>query len=417
MKHFILSIKLALRNLHNNKGRTILTLVGVVIGIMAVIVVNSSGEGVKKFVMSEFDSYGNDLVQIEPKVSSTSHVSSDNAMGQAMGIQITTLKISDSEALRKIPNVKDCATGTISQEVLSYQDENKKGLIFGVSANYPTIDSAAKVSEGTFFTDSEDEGLGQVVVIGTDIRDALFGNDNPIGKNVRIKGMNFKVIGVAEERGTVTFINYDEIVYMPVKTLQKKILGVDYIKFISAKIGDVGKINETAAEITDVMRRLHKADKPEKEDFSVITMQEAKKMVDDIFGTITILLLALTSISLVVGGVGIMNIMYVAVVERIFEIGLRKAVGAKSKDILRQFLFEAIILTSLGGIVGIILGFLMNLIFSYILNLMGFALQFSLTWNSVLLGVGFSMATGIIFGYYPAWKASKLSPMEALRKE
>lgn len=417
MKHFILSIKLALRNLHNNKGRTILTLVGVVIGIMAVIVVNSSGEGVKKFVMSEFDSYGNDLVQIEPKVSSTSHVSSDNAMGQAMGIQITTLKISDSEALRKIPNVKDCATGTISQEVLSYQDENKKGLIFGVSANYPTIDSAAKVSEGTFFTDSEDEGLGQVVVIGTDIRDALFGNDNPIGKNVRIKGMNFKVIGVAEERGTVTFINYDEIVYMPVKTLQKKILGVDYIKFISAKIGDVGKINETAAEITDVMRRLHKADKPEKEDFSVITMQEAKKMVDDIFGTITILLLALTSISLVVGGVGIMNIMYVAVVERTFEIGLRKAVGAKSKDILRQFLFEAVIITCLGGVAGIILGFILNLVFSYILNFMGFTLKFSLTLNSILLGVGFSAATGIIFGYYPAWKASKLSPMEALRKE
>lgn len=417
MKHIILSIKLALRNLKTNKGRTILTLVGVVIGIMSVIVVNSSGQGVKKYVMGQFDSYGNDFIQVEPKVPSTSHVSSDNAMGQAMGIQITTLKISDAESIEKLPNVKGYAAGTLGQENLSHKDQNKKALIFGVSANYPMIDTATKVSEGTFFSQGEDEGLDQVVVIGTDIKDALFGNDDAVGKNVRIKGMNFKVIGIAQKRGTVMFVNYDEIVYMPVRTLQKKILGVDYIKFITVKVEDVSKIDVTAADVTDTLKRLHRTYKPEQEDFSAITMQEMQKMIDDVFGTITILLLALTSISLVVGGVGIMNIMYVAVVERTFEIGLRKSVGAKSKDIMRQFLFEAVTITSIGGVIGIVLGFLADVILSYIFKILGFDLDLSLTLNSVLLGVGFSMMTGIIFGYYPAYKASKLSPMEALRKE
>ncbi len=200
----------------------------------------------------------------------------------------------------------------------------QKALIFGVSANYPAIDSATKVSEGNFYTENEDRNLAQVVVIGKDIKDVSFGSDNAIGKNIRIKGMNFEVIGVAEERGAVTFVNYDEMIYMPARTLQKKVLGVDYIKFITVEVEDVGKIEATAAEIADTMKRLHKTYKPEQEDFLVMTMQEARKMIDDIFGTITILLLALTSISLVVGGVGIMNVMYVAVVERTFEIGLRK---------------------------------------------------------------------------------------------
>ena len=416
-KRFILSIKLALRNLRNNKGRTVLTLIGVVIGIMSVIVVNSSGEGVKKYIMGQFDSYGNDIIQIETKVPSTSATSSENAMGQAMGVQITTLKTSDGEEIKKLTNVDSYADGTMGQEIVSYKGENKRSMLFGSGANYPLIDAGAKVSEGMFYTESEDNSLAQVIVIGQDIKEALFKNESPIGKDVKIKGLNFKVIGVLGKRGTVTFFNYDELIYIPVQTLEKKILGIDYVRYITVKVKDISKIDVTASDITDLLKRLHRTPKPEQEDFSVMTMQEAKKIIDDVFNVITILLLALTSISLIVGGVGIMNIMYVAVVERTFEIGLRKAVGAKSKDILRQFLFEAIILTSLGGIVGIILGFLINLAFSYIFSLLGFSLQLSLTLNSILLGVGFSMATGIIFGYYPAWKASKLSPMDALRKE
>ncbi|MEI7891259.1 MAG: ABC transporter permease [bacterium] len=417
MKRLFLSIKLAFGSLQNNKGRTLLTLVGIVIGIMSVIVVSSSGQGLKNYVLGQFDSFGTDVIQIETKVPSTGKTSAANAQGQAQGIQITTLKVTDGEALAKIPNVASYSPGTMGQELVSYKSENKRAMLFGVGANYPSIDTAIKVQFGIFYDQAQDDSLSQVVVIGPDIKETLFGSEDAIGKSIKIKGMDFRVIGVLEKRGAVTFFNYDEMIYLPVQTLQKKILGIDYVRFITIKAKDQNMIDVTVADISDTLRRIHKTYKPEQEDFAVTTIKEAQKTVEDVFGTINILLLALTSISLIVGGVGIMNVMYVAVSERTFEIGLRKAVGANSNDIRNQFLFEAIFLTIIGGIIGIVLGFLTSIGFSYIIGLLGYKLNFSLTLNSIIIAVGFSAATGIIFGYYPAWKASKLSPMEALRKE
>ena len=392
-------------------------MVGIVIGIMSVIVVTSSGQGVKNYILGQFESYGEDLIQVEIKIPATSQTSSANATGQAQGVNITTLKIADGEALLRVPNVAEYAAGTLGQEIASYRDENKRTLLYGVSANMPNIDRGIKLSEGMFFSDIEDKNLAQVVVIGSDVKETLFGGDDPIGKDIKIKGMNFKVIGVAEKRGTVTFFNYDELVYVPVQTLTKKILGIDYVRFVMTRVKDINMIDITAADILDAMRRQHDISDPNQDDFAVMTMQEAQKIISDVFGTINILLLALTSISLLVGGVGIMNVMYVAVVERTFEIGLRKAVGARSSDILNQFLLEAVIITLIGGFLGIVLGYAVAFGFSYALKFFGFSISFAVTLNSILIAVGFSMATGIIFGFYPAWKASKLSPMEALRKE
>lgn len=416
-RRFILSISLAIKNLRHNRGRTILTLVGIVIGIMSVIVVASSGQGVKAYIMGQFDSYGNDIIQIETKVPATGKTSTANAHEQAMGVLITTLKISDGEEIKKLPNVEGYSAGTLGQEIVSFKNENKRALLYGNGAEFPKIDTGVKMAEGRFYSESEDNSLDQVVVIGNDIKNALFPNEDAIGKDVKIKGMNFKVIGVAQKRGYVTFFNYDELIYIPVQTLQKKILGIDYVRYITVKVDDVNKIDVTAADITDLLKRRHKTYKTEQEDFSVMTMQEAQDIIDSVFKTINILLLALTSISLIVGGVGIMNVMYVAVVERTFEIGLRKAVGAKSSDIKNQFLLEAVIITLIGGIIGVIFGYLVSFGFSYVLSFLGFSLKFPITLNSILLATGFSAATGIIFGYYPAHKASKLSPMEALRKE
>jgi len=417
MHEFIVSVKLAFKNLHSNIGRTVLTLIGVVIGITSVIVITSSGQGVKSFVLGQIGSFGTDVIQVEVKVPATKQTSSENAAGQAEGITVTTLKIKDAEEIGKLPEVEAYYAGTIGQELVSYQNVNKRIMLFGAGAQAPKVDTNAKIQEGNFYTEGDDRSLAQVAVIGSGVKDSLFGEEDALGKNIKIKDQNYKVIGVLEERGAMAFFSFDDMIYVPVQTLQKKILGVDYVRMISVKAKDEKMVDVMVEDIKDVMKRQHDITDPDKEDFAVSSVKELQDTISKVFGTINIMLLALTSISLIVSGVGIMNVMYVAVVERTFEIGLRKAVGAKSADILKQFLFEAIFITFAGGIVGIILGFLFSYLLSYIFSVLGFDLQFSITLQSLFLAVGFSMAVGIIFGFYPAHKASQLNPMEALRKE
>ena len=409
MREIFITVKLVMKNLRANPGITFLTLFGVVIGITAVIVISSSGQGVKGYVINQVNSFGTDLIQVETKVPATKHISHQNALGQAMGIQITTLKLKDAEEIKKLPNVKNVYGANIGQEITSYQDSNKKVMLFGAGADVIKVDVNLKLSTGRFYDESEDNSLEQVAVIGSEIADVLFGEDNPLGKNIKIKDKNFRVIGVLEKRGTVSFFNFDELVYIPVKTLQKKILGVDYIKMISVQVKDMNQVEATQLEINDLMRKQHDIKDPNKDDFSVISIQEAQDMINDVFKTVNLLLMFLTSISLIVGGVGIMNVMYVAVVERTYEIGLRKAVVAKAKDILRQFLLEAIFITLAGGIIGILLGFSMSFLLSYIFTVLGYELQFMITGQALLLAGGFSITVGLIFGYYPARVAARLS--------
>ena len=417
MYEFFVSIKLALRNLRTNIGRTILTLVGIVIGITSVIVIMSSGQGVKGFILGQVASFGNDVISVEVKVPATGKTSSQNAMGQAQGIQITTLKQSDADAIEKLPSVAGLYTANFTQEMANYLNTKKRALLFGTSADVLTVDPGVKIAAGNFFTENDNQSLAQVVVLGPDIAEIFFGTDEPLGKEIKIKNQNYKIIGVLEKRGTMGFVNYDELIYLPVKTLQKKILGVDYLKNIIIKVRDEKLLDLAVIDITETIRRKHDIIDSNKDDFSVTSIKEAQDMIATVFNTINILLLALTSISLIVGGVGIMNIMYVSVVERTFEIGLRKAVGARPKDILRQFLWEAIFITLAGGMVGIILGFVFTYFLSYVFFNLGFNLSLKVDMQAILIAVGFSAIVGIIFGYYPARKASQLSPMEALRKE
>ena len=407
----------AVRTIRSHKARTFLALLGVVVGVFSVVVIMALGDGVKGFILGQVESFGTDLIQIEVKVPNTGKMSSENAAGRAQGVQITTLTLADRDAVRKLPNVSAVYAGTIGQERVTVGNIGKRVLLFGASAEAPLVDQGAKIAEGRFYTEEEDLGLAKVIVLGSEVKETFFGEGNAIGEYVTLHGEKYRVVGVFVSRGTLGFLNFDTFAYVPVRTLEKKILGVNYVQMISVKMADPSREDETVSLITDLLRRRHDITTPDKDDFAVTSTREAQDTLSDILGTITVLLIALTSISLVVGGVSIMNVMYVSVSERTSEIGLRKALGATSGNILRQFLSEALIITGLGGALGIALGALFSYGLSFLFGKLGFPIHLTFTLQSLFLGAGFSVAVGIVFGLSPASRAAKLTPMEALRRE
>ena len=407
----------AVRTIRTHRARTALALLGVVIGVFAIVVVTALGDGVKQYILGQVESFGSNLIQVEVKIPNTTAMSSENGAGRAQGTQITTLTVKDSEAIQKIANVEAVYAGTIGQERATYGSVGKRISLFGTGPDAALVDQNLKLETGRFFTEQEDTSLAQVAVLGSDTKEAFFGSSDAVGQYITLKGEKYRVIGVLESRGAVAFLNFDTFTYVPVQTLQKKLLGVNYVQFVSVKMKDAAREVETVADIVALLRKRHDITDPNKDDFSVTSTKETQKTLGDVLGALSILLLALTSISLVVGGVGIMNVMYVSVSERTSEIGLRKAVGATSKSILLQFLIEALIITLLGGIIGILLGMFLTLVLGYAFAYFGFPLPLSFSLQSFFLGVGFSTGVGVIFGLAPAYRASELMPMEALRRD
>ncbi|EKE10638.1 MAG: Macrolide export ATP-binding/permease protein MacB [uncultured bacterium] len=416
MHEIVVSIKMALKNLRANKGRAFLSILGIVIGVVSVVLVLSLGMGVKHYIVGQIESFGTDIIQIEPKVPQVSKNSSKNIQGATSG-SVTTFKIKDVEEVAKISNLEGYYAANIGQAIASYKEETKQAMLYATTVGVFELDQQVKLAQGVAFDDGDDQSLNQVVVLGYEIKNVLFGEENPVGKNIKIKGSNYRVIGFLEERGTTGFFNFDQLIYVPLRTYQKKIAGLDYVQAAIFKLRDKKMIEATITEAADVMRQEHDIDNPDKDDFAVNSIEEITQILDKVFLIINILLISLTSISLIVGGVGIMNVMYVSVTERTAEIGLRKAVGARNSNILKQFLFEAVFITILGGIAGIALGKIITLVATKLAIKYGYAISFGVSWHAVALGVIFSLITGVVFGLYPARKASQLSPMEALRKD
>ena len=412
-----IALKLALISLMRNKRRTALSLLGVVIGVMLVIVVLSLGAGMKEYVMDQIESFGTDIIEVEVKVPGTAKTSSSNAGGIATGTEIKTLTMNDAEDLAKLDNLGVWYAGIITQKLASYKKENKSVMIMGTTPGMFEIDRNTKVTKGSFFTEKESDSAAKVVLLGSELTKDLFGNENAVGKKIKIDTQKYIVKGVLEERGSSGFFDFDNIVYMPTPTVQKKLLNIDHIQWIIFKSKDTSKDSLTIKAMEKILQDNHDIDKEIDEDFAITSMSEASEIVGDVFNILNYLLIGITSISLIVGGVGIMNVMYVAVTERTFEIGLRKAIGARKKDILLQFIYEAIILTMLGGFIGIVLGLLIAKIAELIAGKLDFVLNFPVTLFSVVLAVGFSAITGVSFGFKPAQKASKMTPMEALRND
>jgi putative ABC transport system permease protein len=404
-------------NLLRNKGRSFLSVLGVMIGVATVLSVMSIGESIKGLVINQVNSFGTDWVQAEVKVPSTEHASSENAGGIAQGVTITTLKIDDAEAVKKLENIKDYYGGILSQNNVNYQDYNSSVMVFGVSAPFLDIDAAAEIAQGRFYTDEEERSLSRVVVLGSKITEEIFGDENPIGKTIRIERSNYKIIGVMAERGASFFIDFDSMVFVPLRTVQKLILGVDYVTYFIFQVRDGSQIENTSSQVADVIRDRHDITDPKKDDFAVSTPQSVLGILGTVTGAISILLLLIASVSLIVGSVGIMNIMLVSVAERVPEIGLRKAVGATSKNIQHQFLTESVLITSVGGMLGVVFGLMITGGVALLANKLGLDWPMVFQFRFFLIAVGVSLGVGLAAGIYPAQKAAKLDPIVALGRE
>ncbi|OGY93529.1 MAG: hypothetical protein A2406_02765 [Candidatus Komeilibacteria bacterium RIFOXYC1_FULL_37_11] len=412
MLRLINAFQIAIKALTKNKIRTFLTVLGVLVGISSVTIIISAGDSVEQLIFKQVESFGSNYIQTEVRVPK----GSGGTMSQAQGVVISTLKEKDRQDFLELENIDKAYGAVMTQDVISWQGELNKVMIYGVGADYIDIDTT-EVDQGRFYTEEEDNSLARVIVLGSKVKEDLFGASEAIGQNVKINKTSFRVVGVAKPRGTIFTFDLDDIVYVPVQTAQKVLMGIDYLSSITSQMNDSSQEDETAEQMRQILRENHDIDDPTKDDFEVMSSADAKELMGTILGGVTILLVVLAGLSLIVGGVGIMNIMYATVAERTFEIGLRKAVGASPQSILTQFLLEAITITSLGGFFGIILGIMVIYLVYLIANYYNMDWPFALSWSGILLAIGFSVAVGLIFGLYPAKKAANLDPITALRKE
>ncbi len=393
-----------------NRVRSGLTILGIVIGISSVIAMISIGQGASQSISSSIESLGSNLLQVVPGQLRGGPGGFGVSQGRGSA---QTLTLEDAEAIEeRVTGIAAIASAVSGRYQVTARGTNTNTTINGVSASYDTIRNI-EIAEGTFLTDSHVSSGSRVAVIGPTVREDLFA-DSPgvLGGTIRINGANYIVVGVTESKGGGGFQNQDDIIFIPLSTAQRLLTGNQFVSTINVQASDAESMQQVQADITELLMTRHRIDTPEEADFSVLNQNDLLSTAGDVTATLTYLLGAIGSISLLVGGIGIMNMMLTSVTERTKEIGLRKAIGAKRRDISLQFLGEAVMLTLIGGAIGILLGWGI----SAAVNATGLVTT-SVTAGSVLLAFGVSAATGVIFGWYPARRAADLSPIDALRYE
>lgn len=395
-------VKVAFKSLIANKLRSFLAMLGIIIGVSAVISLLSLGAGAQKQISEQVATMGKNILTVRPGARNTGGVRSN---------AFNTLKLEDGQAiLNGVPEVVQLSPVAGSSYQIKYFNKNTSNTVNGVASTYFSIRNI-KADKGRLLNENETESTSRVAVIGSQIVEDLFGKSDPVNEDIKINGINFKVVGTLEKKGDGGF-SPDEQIFIPYKVAMKQLMGTENPRSIEIQGSDNSDMLKVEEEVANVLRKQHELREGAPDDFQTFNMAEMIKQSESFTQIFTFLLGGIAGISLIVGGIGIMNIMLVTVTERTKEIGIRKAIGAKERDILRQFLIESVVMTTSGGIIGIIFGYSIS-------KLIGIFIPFPpvVTISSIIVSISFSTVVGVFFGYYPARRAAKLDPIEALRYE
>jgi putative ABC transport system permease protein len=396
-------LKISLRSLRANMFRTFLTMLGIMIGVASVISMISLGEGARRQTLSTIAKFGTNIITVKPGEKKNRHVSTG---------KVETLMLEDAYAIRDyVHNINGVAAQVYQSGQLKFGNKNSNSTVRGASSDYVWIGNY-QMDEGRFFTREEVRSARKICVLGATVVKNLFDGDNPVGQTLKVDGNNYLVIGTTVAKGALTWWDPDDQIFIPITTAQKRLFGLKYVQSIDIQVKNMDYIETIKQDIETLLRRLHNLRQGEKSDFYVQNSAEWLNSWGKAAETFQFLLGGIAAISLLVGGIGIMNIMLVSVTERTREIGIRIAIGAKKREIRKQFLIESVLISFLGGSMGIGLGVLISRAASQ----MG-GLETIVSLQSVLLAFGFSVGIGIFFGLYPAIKASNLNPIDALRYE
>ena len=399
------SFLMAWASLIANKLRSLLTMLGIIIGVAAVIALVSIGNGVKQDIENSISSLGSNLLVVLPGAPRTPGARSSQG-------SMKSLKISDYEAIAKLEGVKAASPMTNGSYVVIYQNKNWTTSVAGVNSNFQDVNNWTMTS-GRFFSDKNVQNRERVAVVGQTVVKNLFADEDPVGKEIRVKNIPFRVIGVLKSKGNGTMGNdQDDTVLIPYTTSMERVEGIDYLRRVYVVAKDDGGIDRLQADIENLLRVRHNIKDTNLDDFNIQNMKSIMETVAQTTGTFTLFLGAVAAISLVVGGIGIMNIMLVSVTERTREIGVRKALGATYSVIVTQFLIEAVVISLMGGFIGIAFGIGASKVIGMVSGM-----STIVSVPTIIMSFAFSMAIGLIFGIYPARKAAKFNPIDALHYE